>query len=368
VSPTAPDAPAGSKVRAPRYRAAGVDLDAADRLVEMLRPLATQATRAEVLGSIGGFAGCFALDTGRFREPVLVATSDGVGTKLALARAAGRCSTVGIDLVAMLVDDLVCVGAEPAFVLDYVAVGRLEPEVVVELVAGIAEGCRLVGAALLGGETAEHPGMLAPGDVDVAGFALGIVERSRMLGPARVHPDDLLVGLASPGLRSNGYSLARRVLLDEAGRRLEEPAFDGTTRSLADELLEPSVLYAPHVLALMATLDADSLHAAAHITGGGIPGNLRRVLPSGCAAVVDASSWEMPRIFEEVRRLGHLDDEEMLEVFNLGIGMVLVVAKQAADAAIEHLARRGIEAWRIGRVELGEPEVRVRGFPAPRSY
>ena len=334
-----------------------MDIAAGERAVERIRRLVASTARPGVLGAIGGFGGCFAFDPGRYTEPVLVASTDGVGTKVAVARAAGRYDTVGIDLVAMVVDDLVCVGAEPLFLLDYVATGRLDPDQVEQLVAGVAAGCRIAGCALLGGEMAEHPGLLRPGEFDLAGFAVGAVDRTAMLGASRVTAGDVLVGLASPGLRSNGYSLARHVLLERAGRSLDDPAWAGAEVTVADELLRPSVIYAPAVLAAVGAVPG-AVHAAAHITVGGIPGNLPRVLPDGCDAVVDRRSWQPPQIFAEIRRLGAVDDEEMLQVFNLGLGMVLAVAEAAVDGVLAALVASGQRPAVVGRVTSGSRRVR----------
>ena len=318
------------------YAEAGVDLSAGDETVARIRDAVASTARPEVLGGIGAFAGLFALDSDRFSHPVLVSSTDGVGTKMLVAQATGRYETIGVDLVAMCVDDVVCAGAEPLFLLDYVAVGKLLPERVASIVAGIAEGCRAAGCALVGGETAEHPGAMGPDAVDLAGFAVGVVEAGQELGPHRVVPGDVLIGLPSPGLRSNGYSLARHVLIERAGLSLEGPAWEGAERSLADELLEPSLVYAPAVLAALAA-DRAGVHACAHVTGGGIPGNLRRVLPSDTDAVLDPTSWEVPRIFTEISRLGRVSDAEMTRVFNLGLGMILAVAPDAVEAVVRAL-------------------------------
>ena len=350
------------------YRDAGVDIAAGEVAVDRIRHLAASTARPEVLDGLGGFGGCFALPTGRYRQPVLVAGTDGVGTKMQVARATGRFSTVGIDLVAMCVDDLVCVGAEPLFLLDYLAVGRLDPDQVEQIVGGIAEGCRQAGCALLGGEMAEHPGVLADGDVDVAGFAVGVVEADERLGSHRVRAGDALVGLVSPGLRSNGYSLARRVLVgppdaavDEQQVALARPAWDEASQTVADELLVPSVIYAPAVLDLLRRLPPGTVHAAAHVTGGGIPGNLVRVLGPEVDAEVDLGTWEVPRIFSEIHRGGPVADDEMAAVFNLGLGMVLVVAADVADAAVDALNDAGRAAAVVGRVVPGDGRVRLQG-------
>jgi len=332
------------------YAGAGVDIEAGEAAVERIRDVVAATTRPGVLGGIGGFGGLFALDTGRFPQPVLVSSTDGVGTKLLVARATGRYDTVGIDLVAMCVDDLVCAGAEPLFVLDYVAVGKLVPERVEAVVAGVAEGCRQAGCALLGGETAEHPGAMAPDDLDIAGFAVGAVGRDAILGPDRVGPGDVLVGLASPGLRSNGYTLARHVLLERAERPLDEPAWAGASHSLADELLRPSVIYAPAVLAAVATA---GVHACAHITGGGITANLARVLPEGCDALVERGAWEVPRVFTEIERLGEVAEDEMSRVFNLGLGMVLVCPAESVDGVLHALGTAGRPGTVVGEVVGG---------------
>jgi phosphoribosylformylglycinamidine cyclo-ligase len=327
-----------------------------------------------VLGGIGGFGGLFALDTDRYRRPVLVSATDGVGTKLLVARATGRYGTVGIDLVAMCVDDLVCSGAEPLFFLDYVAVGRLVPDRIEEVVAGVADGCRQAGCALIGGETAEHPGAMADDDLDLAGFAVGVVERGHELGPDRVRPGDVLIGLPSPGLRSNGYTLARHVLLERAALTLGGPAWTAAEHSLADELLRPSVIYAPAVLAAIAAgttavgevQDGDGagagggVHACAHITGGGIPGNLVRVLPPDCDARLDRRGWTVPPIFGEIARLGGVAEDEMARVFNLGLGMILVVGQQAGEAVLAALSGAGHDPVVVGAVVEGTGKVDLR--------
>lgn len=341
------------------YAGAGVDIVAADAAVERLKGLAAATDRPGVLEGIGGFGGLFALDVTGHRRPVLVSSTDGVGTKLAVARATGRLDTVGIDLVAMCVDDVVCTGAEPLYLLDYLAVGRLDPARVEQVVGGVAEGCRRAGCALLGGETAEHPGVMGDDDLDLAGFAVGVVEHDERLGPHRVRPGDVLVGLPSPGLRSNGYTLARHVLLDRASLDLQGPAWSGADHSLADELLRPSEIYAPAVLAAVAAGD-DAVHACAHVTGGGIAGNLARVLPPECDATVRRATWDVPRIFGEIARLGEVDGAEMDRVFNLGLGMVLVVAPGAVDGVVRAIAGRGRQAAVVGEIGPGAGEVAVR--------
>jgi phosphoribosylformylglycinamidine cyclo-ligase len=335
------------------YAAAGVSIEAGDAAVERIREMVSATHRPGVMGSIGGFGGLFALDTERYRQPVLVASTDGVGTKLEVARLAGRYDTVGIDLVAMLVDDLVCAGAEPLFVLDYVAVGRLDPERLAQVVSGVAEGCHRARVSLIGGETAEHAGVMREGDLDLAGSAVGVVERGEELGKHRVRPGDVLVGLASPGLRSNGYSLARRVF---EGVDLAGPAWAGAEVSLADVLLEPSVIYAPTVVILRDDMGR-ALHAAAHITGGGIVGNVARILEPDVDAVVDMSSFATPEVFFEIQRRGAVSADEMVRVFNCGLGMVLALDSSGAEAAVALSRAAGVDAHVVGEVRPGTGSV-----------
>ena len=335
------------------YSDAGVDIAAGERAVDAMKGLVKSTYRPEVLGELGGFGGLFAVPSG-YRAPVLVASTDGVGTKLAVARAMDRYTTVGIDLVAMCVDDLVCQGAEPLFFLDYQVHGSLSVQVVGQLMEGIAQGCRQAGCAILGGELAEHPGSLGDEDFDLVGFAVGIVERDEVLGPSRVRVGDALIGLSSPGLRSNGYSLARRAL---AARPLDGPSWPGSSTSLGAELLRPSIVYAPAVVSLLHHAEGVEVHAVSHITGGGLPGNLPRALGGDQRAVLRRASWETPPIFAEVQRAGAVSDEEMARVFNLGLGMVIVVAPEAAGAAVDHLAARGLDTRVVGEVVAGEPGV-----------
>ena len=338
------------------YAGAGVDIDAGEAAVRGIKDLVRSTFRPEVIGDIGGFGGLFSLAGHGRKDPVLVSSTDGVGTKALIAQAAGRFDTIGIDLVAMCVDDLVCQGAEPLFFLDYIAVGKLDPDHIVQLVSGVAEGCRTAGCALIGGEMAEHPGAMEAGEFDLVGFAVGIADRADLLTGEHVTPGDVLIGLPSPGLRSNGYSLARRVLLERAGLPLDGPAYEGAHHTLAEELLVPSVIYAPAVLAAVA---ATEVKAVAHITGGGIPGNLNRVLPPSADAVVDTTTWEAPRIFGEIERLGDVAPSEMARVFNLGIGMVLVVPDEDSFRAVDLLRTHGHQARIIGAVEPGDGSVRL---------
>ncbi|HEX9888163.1 MAG TPA: phosphoribosylformylglycinamidine cyclo-ligase [Nitriliruptorales bacterium] len=327
------------------YADAGVDLEAADRSVELLSGVLERARRPEVLGGIGGFGGLFQLDVTRYEEPVLVSSTDGVGTKVDLARRLGVLDTVGRDLVAMVVDDLVVTGAEPLFFNDYVVVGKLDPEAVAELVRGIAEGCALANCALVGGETAEHPGLLRDDEFDLAGFGVGVVERGDILGPHLVLQGDVLVAMASSGLHSNGYSLVRRIV---DGLDLSQP--HGLDAPLGDVLLTPTRIYALDCLAL---LDAVEVHALCHVTGGGLPGNLPRVLPEGLGARIDTTSWERPAVFRWLQERGPVADDQMWSTFNAGVGMVAVVPATAADAAVEALDRRGVPAWILGEVVAG---------------
>ena len=339
------------------YEQAGVDINAGEEAVERIKAKVRSTFRPEVIGDIGGFGGLFGFDTARFRQPVLVSSTDGVGTKALVAQAVGRFDTIGIDLVAMCVDDIVCQGAEPLFFLDYIAVGRLDPDHIEQLVEGVAEGCRQAGCALIGGEMAEHPGAMDPGEFDLVGFAVGVAERDQMITGQHIAPGDVLIGLPSPGLRSNGYSLARRILFERAGRSLDDPAFAGAHHSLGDELLMPSVVYAPAIAALTRAVEVRGI---AHITGGGIPGNLNRVLPDRVDAVVDRSSWESPRIFGELQQLGDVSDAEMAKVFNLGIGMIVVVPETESYKALDVLRSNGQLASVIGSVTDGTGLVHLR--------
>lgn len=324
------------------YRDAGVDIDAGGRLVERIAPLAAATHRPGVLGGLGGFGGLFALPTG-YREPVLVSGTDGVGTKLRLAVELGRHDGVGIDLVAMCVNDVLVTGAEPLFFLDYFATGRLDLAVAEAVIAGIAAGCRQAGCALIGGETAEMPGMYQGGDYDLAGFCVGIVERAALITPARVQPGDALIALAASGAHSNGYSLIRRVL-DASGADPAQP-FDGA--SLGERLLAPTRIYVPALLALIGALP---VHGLAHITGGGITENLPRMLPPTLAARVDLATWTPPALFRWLADQGGIANAEMLRTFNCGVGMICCVPATAAAAACAQLGAAGEQAWVLGEV------------------
>ncbi len=333
------------------YRDAGVDIDEGDRLVEMIKPLARPTLRPEVLAGIGGFGGLFALDVKKYREPVLVSGTDGVGTKLKIAFAADRHGTIGQDLVAMCVNDVAVVGAEPLFFLDYFATGKLSAEQGAEVVKGIAEGCRLAGCALIGGETAELPGFYAKGEYDLAGFAVGVVERSRIVDGRAVTPGDLVLGIAASGVHSNGYSLARKALLEKHPLDARLEGLGGKT--LADALLEPTRIYAKDVLAVLEQVPVRSF---AHITGGGLPGNVPRNLPDGTRAVLEERRWPRPAIFDVIEREGQVPRDEMYRTFNMGLGLVAVVAPKDEAAALAVLRGRGLEAWTVGTIERGTGE------------
>jgi phosphoribosylformylglycinamidine cyclo-ligase len=354
------------------YARSGVDVEAGDRAVELMRAAVASTGRPEVVGGLGGFGGVIAIPDG-YREPLLVSSTDGVGTKTAIARAMGRYDGLGIDLVAMCADDVVCAGAEPLFFLDYVAVGRLDPERVATIVGGVAAGCRLAGCALVGGETAEHPGTMEPDEVDLAGACTGVVERSRLIDGSAVRAGDAIVGLAASGLHSNGFSLVRSVVadagLDLAGsyvaavRRVlggaaadaaltTEGVAGGAAAALGEVLLSPTRIYARAVLRLRDELEAagHELGGLAHITGGGLPGNVPRALPAGLGARLDPGRWPLPSVMRLVATAAGIDDAELRATFNGGLGMIAVVAPDAVGPAIASLAGSGIPAWRVGEV------------------
>jgi phosphoribosylformylglycinamidine cyclo-ligase len=330
------------------YAAAGVDIDAGERAVELLAPHTKRATRPEVVGGIGGFAGLFALK-GDYREPLLASSSDGVGTKLAVAQAMGRHDTVGRDLVAMVVDDLVVCGAEPLFLQDYIAIGKVVPEIVAEIVKGIADGCVDAGCALLGGETAEHPGLMADGHYDISATGVGVVEADEVLSADRVRAGDVVIAMASSGLHSNGYSLARKVLL-EWGHMDLNGHVEELDRTLGEELLEPTRIYARDCLALIAEAEVRTF---AHVTGGGLADNLSRVLPPGVVAELERSSWSPAPIFALIAQRGRVSREEMERTFNMGVGMVAIVAPEDTDRALAVLTARHIDSWVLGTIKSG---------------
>lgn len=332
----------------PSYAAAGVDIEAGDRAVELFKPHAKRATRPEVRGSIGGFAGLFAL--GKYKEPLLASGSDGVGTKLVIAQAMDKHDTIGIDLVAMCVDDLVVCGAEPLFLQDYIAIGKVVPEKVADIVAGIAEGCVQAGAALLGGETAEHPGVMGENDYDVSATAVGVVEADELLGPEKVRDGDIIIGMGSSGLHSNGYSLARHVLLEKAGLELDGH-IEELGRSLSEELLEPTRIYALDCLAL---INECTTRTFCHVTGGGLVGNMERVIPEGLVAEMHRSTWSPGQIFRTIQTIGNVSREEMEKTFNMGVGMVAIVAPEDRDRALAMLTARHLDAWELGTVRTAQ--------------
>lgn len=336
------------------YAEAGVDIEAGDALVDAIKPLAKATSRPGVMGGLGGFGALFDLKAAGFRDPVLISSTDGVGTKLKIAIDHGLHDTVGIDLVAMCVNDLVVQGAEPLFFLDYFATGSLDVAAAKRVIAGIAEGCRLSGCALVGGETAEMPGMYQSGDYDLAGFTVGAAERDALL-PRDVAPGDVLLGLASSGVHSNGFSLVRKVA-ELAGASLDGPCPFAEGRTLAEALMVPTKLY---VLSLLALHKKGLLKAAAHITGGGLPGNLPRALPEGTLARIDAGSWTLPAVFPWLAKAGGIAPEEMLRVFNCGIGMVAVVAAEHAAEARAILEAEGETVFEIGMIEAAEGEPRT---------
>jgi phosphoribosylformylglycinamidine cyclo-ligase len=337
------------------YSDAGVDIGAGDKAVELIKSHVRSTYRPEVIGDVGGFGGLFALGQLPYRDPVMVLSTDGVGTKSAIARMMGRYDTIGLDVVAMSVDDIAVQGAEPLSFLDYLSVGKVVPETVEEIVSGVAEGCRQAGAALSGGEISEHPDLMEPGEFDLVGFAVGVVERAEIL-PRDVAAGDQVIGFASPGLRCNGYSLARRALFERRGRTIDEPAWEGASRALGAELLVPSVIYAPYMAALREQV---AVHAFAHVTGGGIPNNLDRSLPDHCDAVVHRGVWDEPRIFAEIQAAGDVSDDEMEQVFNLGLGMLAVVPEGETVRALDAVHGAGLDAWRVGEIVDGHGRVHV---------
>ncbi|GAA3473415.1 phosphoribosylformylglycinamidine cyclo-ligase [Nonomuraea roseola] len=338
------------------YEAAGVDIEAGERAVELMKDKVARSRRPEVVDDASGFAGLFdASALLRYQRPLLATSTDGVGTKVMIAQRYGKHDTIGIDLVGMVLDDLVVCGAEPLFMTDYIACGKVVPERIAEIVGGVAEGCRLAGAALVGGETAEHPGAMGADEYDLAGAGTGVVEASAMLGPSRVAEGDVVLGLASSGIHSNGYSLVRHVVR-EAGLSLDAslPELD---RPLGEELLEPTRIYSLDCLELARTLE---VHAYAHITGGGLEANLSRSLPSHLDALLDRSSWTPPAIFGVLAGHGGIEQEAMDRTFNLGVGMAAVVPADVADAAIKLLVGRGLETWVLGEIVAGTGQAHYR--------
>lgn len=337
------------------YADTGVDIDAGNRAVALMKEPVRSTFRPGVLTGIGGFGGLFQLDTAKYREPVLVSGTDGVGTKLRVAFMLDKHDTIGIDAVAMCVNDILTTGAEPLFFLDYLAIGRLEPEKVASIVAGVAEGCRQAGCALIGGETAEMPGFYGDGEYDIAGFAVGVVDKREIIDGGSIKPGDVLIGLPSSGLHSNGYSLARRVLLERVDKGIDRfEAELGCT--VGEELLRPTRIYVPVVLPLLKKF---SIKGIAHITGGGLVENVPRILPPGTAVEIDTGTWDAPAVFKIIAREGPVDAAEMYKVFNMGIGMILVVEKELAGDVVGELNKRGEDARLVGRVIEGDNKVNL---------
>ncbi|UBU12869.1 phosphoribosylformylglycinamidine cyclo-ligase [Nonomuraea gerenzanensis] len=338
------------------YEAAGVDIEAGERAVELMKDKVARSRRPEVVDDASGFAGLFdASALLKYRRPLLATSTDGVGTKVMIAQQYGKHDTIGIDLVGMVLDDLVVCGAEPLFMTDYIACGKVVPERIAEIVGGVAEGCRLAGAALVGGETAEHPGAMGADEYDLAGAGTGVVEASAMLGPERVAAGDVVLAMASSGVHSNGYSLVRHVLR-EAGLSLDT-VLPELGRPLGEELLEPTRIYSLHCLELARAVE---VHAYAHITGGGIESNLSRSLPAQLDALLDRSSWTPPAVFGVLSSYGRIAQRDMDRTFNLGVGMAAVLPAGAADEAIRLLAGRGLDAWVMGEIVPGSGQARYR--------
>ncbi len=346
------------------YKDSGVDIEAGDEMVERIKGLAQRTYGPRVMGGLGGFAGLFRLDYNEklfqrnYSDPVLVACTDGVGTKLKVAFLCDKVDTVGIDLVAMSVNDLVCCGAEPLLFLDYLGVGKLDPGRMAEIVRGISEGCMQSGAALLGGETAEMPDFYSPNEFDMAGFAVGVVERPRLIDGSTVEAGDVVIALASDGLHSNGYGLARRVLLERAGYAIDDAPAELGGMSVGQAMLVPTRIYVKPVLNVLGTYRVKRVvKAMAHITGGGLPGNLPRVLPEGLTATIKRNSWQVPPIFRLIQEKGPVDETEMYRVFNMGVGFVMVVAASFAKSVMAQLRRDGERCWELGKVKKGGPEI-----------
>jgi len=335
------------------YAGAGVDINAGNEAVRLMRGAVRSTYRPEVLAGIGDFAGFFALDPSKYREPVLVSGTDGVGTKLRVAMLAERHDTIGIDAVAMCVNDILVQGAEPLFFLDYLAVGRLIPEKAAAIVGGVAEGCRRAGCALIGGETAEMPGFYGPEEYDLAGFAVGVVERSRIIDGHGIIPGDKLIGIPSSGLHSNGYSLARKVLLEVAGYSVDT-RLDCLGRTVGEEMLEPTRIYVKTMLPLLERFEIKGL---AHITGGGLTENLPRILPRGTGLKVQLGTWPVPPVFKLIGEIGEVAEKEMLRTFNMGIGLAAVIPADRAGAVMAYLTERGEKSYLIGEVVAGKREI-----------
>lgn len=336
------------------YKDAGVDVDAGNEAVELIKEHVKGTFRKEVLRDIGGFAGFFQLDN-KYKEPVLVSGTDGVGTKLKLAFMMDKHDTIGIDCVAMCVNDILVHGAEPLFFLDYLAVGSLEPKKVSQIVKGVAKGCKDAGCALIGGETAEMPGMYKNDEYDIAGFAVGVVDKDQIIDGSRIREDDVMIGIASSGLHSNGFSLARKVIF-EKGRLTCDSYVEKLEKSIGDEMLTPTKIYTKAIKSLNSFVDIKGM---AHVTGGGLIENLPRIIPNGLSCKIQMGSWEVPQIFNIIQKIGQIDSREMYRTFNMGIGYVVIVPKGHREKAINHLEKQGEKAWQIGRITKGEGGVEL---------
>ena len=334
------------------YRAAGVDIDAGEEVVDRIKPLVARTFRKEVMAGLGGFGALFEL-AGRYRDPVLVSGTDGVGTKLKLAQTLNRHDTIGIDLVAMCVNDVLVQGAEPLFFLDYFATGKLHVDTTVSVIGGVAHGCERAGCALIGGETAEMPDMYPPGEYDLAGFCVGAVEKSALIDGSKIKDGDAIIGIASSGPHSNGYSLIRKILT-RAGNPFD---LDVGGKKLADALLAPTTIYVKPILQLLAQ---QSVHGMAHITGGGLTENIIRVVPEGLGIALDSSTWTLPPVFDWLQREGNVPQNEMWRTFNCGIGYTLIVAKDDAEPTMKRLSVLNLESWTIGRIVRAANDERVR--------
>ncbi len=338
------------------YKQAGVDIDAANQSVDLIKKWVDRTKRPEVLSGIGSFGGFFALNSSKYKEPVLVSGTDGVGTKLKIAQALGIYHTVGIDLVAMCVNDILTHGAEPLFFLDYIALGKLHPEMIEDLVKGVSEGCIQAGCSLVGGETAEMPGFYTEGEFDMAGFTVGVVDRASLVNGSAIEDGDVLVGLKSSGIHSNGFSLVRKVLMEESGLKLEDYVEElGST--LGETLMTPTRIYVQPILSLLKEIE---IRGMAHITGGGMAENLQRIMPDGLGAEIDTASLEIPAVFQMIARMGNVPSEEMFRTFNMGIGFIIVVAPDMVDTLLMHLRMEGENPVVIGKVNSREPKVIIR--------
>ncbi len=338
------------------YKQAGVDIDAANQSVDLIKKWVDRTKRPEVLSGIGSFGGFFALNSSKYKEPVLVSGTDGVGTKLKIAQALGIYHTVGIDLVAMCVNDILTHGAEPLFFLDYIALGKLHPEMIEDLVKGVSEGCIQAGCSLVGGETAEMPGFYTEGEFDMAGFTVGVVDRASLVNGSAIEDGDVLVGLKSSGIHSNGFSLVRKVLMEESGLKLEDYVEElGST--LGETLMTPTRIYVQPILSLLKEIE---IRGMAHITGGGMAENLQRIMPDGLGAEIDTASLEIPAVFQMIARMGNVPSEEMFRTFNMGIGFIIVVAPDMVNTLLMHLRMEGENPVVIGKVNSREPKVIIR--------